>query len=198
MDWRRSSRLAIVAVTLFGAVCGERSLALQLTVDTSCTVTVPTNGSLLYEVLVTSPDGVVSSVCGGCLAPPSGLPNASALVDFLRTSAPACHAIAPGSSLKVRVNAWNVPMCPAASTSAMVLCAESPAQTAPDGHDDAVKPTVLNCSATCAQAPCVPLTCSSQSRSCGSIQDGCGHTLSCGSCRSGESCQQSGNSFSCQ
>jgi hypothetical protein len=197
MDWRRS-RLAIVGVVLLGAACGERSLALQLEVDTSCSVAVPTSGSLLYEVIITSPDGTVSSVCGGCMAPPSGLPNAAALIDFLRSSAPACHAIPPGSSLKVRINAWSVPMCPAASATSMVLCAESAVQTAPDGHADAVQPTVLTCSAACAQAPCVPLTCASQNRSCGNMEDGCGHTLTCGSCHSGESCQANHNSFSCQ
>jgi hypothetical protein len=37
--------------------------------------------------------------------------------------------------------------------------------------------------------PCQPATCSSKSYNCGSAPDGCGGTLSCGSCGSGQSCQ---------
>lgn len=43
-----------------------------------------------------------------------------------------------------------------------------------------------------AQAQCVPTTCSALSRTCGSASDGCGGTLSCGSCDVGYSCSGSG------
>jgi hypothetical protein len=198
MKRRRRNQVAIVALALLGSACGQRSLGLELSVDTGCTVAVPPNGSLLYEVLITSPDGAASSVCGGCLTPATVIADASELVDYLRTSAPTCHAISPGSKLIVRVNAWSVPMCPAGSAAPMVLCAESAAQVAPDGHSDAVQPTLLSCSTACALSPCIPLTCDSQNRSCGAMEDGCGHTLICGTCRSGDSCQASDHGFSCQ
>jgi phosphatidylinositol-3-phosphatase len=35
---------------------------------------------------------------------------------------------------------------------------------------------------------CVPTTCSAAGKNCGSIADGCGGTLSCGTCPAGESC----------
>src|SRR5207248_2581 len=35
---------------------------------------------------------------------------------------------------------------------------------------------------------CVPSTCASKGKNCGSISDGCGGTLSCGSCSSPETC----------
>jgi hypothetical protein len=39
-----------------------------------------------------------------------------------------------------------------------------------------------------AQAGCIPLTCSSANAACGTLADGCGGTLNCGSCPSGEVC----------
>ncbi|MFP2907073.1 hypothetical protein ACLESD_18900 [Pyxidicoccus sp. 3LFB2] len=42
---------------------------------------------------------------------------------------------------------------------------------------------------------CVPTTCTAEGATCGSIPDGCGGTLSCGSCPSGQSC---GTSNTCE
>lgn len=38
------------------------------------------------------------------------------------------------------------------------------------------------------QGPCIPTTCAAQGAECGAIPDGCGNTLSCGSCGAGEVC----------
>lgn len=188
------NRGVIAAVLLCLAACGERSLGLQLEVAPTCAVSVGKGGSVLYEVFITSPDGIVSSVCGACLDPPNTISNGAALIDFLRTAAPACHNVQPDSRLTVRVVGWDVPMCPAGAPS-MNLCVESAPQAAPDGHSDADSPTMLKCSTAC-QA-CVPLTCASQNRSCGTMADGCNHTLDCGSCRGNQTCEASGGAVSC-
>jgi hypothetical protein len=188
------NRAAIAALMLCLVGCGERSLGLQLEVAQGCAVSVAKGGSVLYEVLITSPDGIVSSVCGACLDPSAALMSGTALIDFLRTAAPACHNVQPESLLTVRVVGWSVPACPAGSSS-MALCAESAPQTAPDGHSDIDSPTTLKCSSAC-QA-CVPLTCASQNRSCGTMADGCNHTLDCGTCRGNQTCETSGDAVSC-
>ena len=38
---------------------------------------------------------------------------------------------------------------------------------------------------------CTPTTCAAQSKNCGTIPDGCGKTLSCGTCPSGQTCSSS-------
>jgi hypothetical protein len=39
---------------------------------------------------------------------------------------------------------------------------------------------------------CTPTTCAAQGKNCGTIPDGCGGTLSCGSCAAPQSCGGSG------
>src|SRR5207302_949588 len=39
-----------------------------------------------------------------------------------------------------------------------------------------------------AASGCTPTTCSAQGKNCGSLSDGCGGTLSCGSCSSPQTC----------
>ena len=46
-------------------------------------------------------------------------------------------------------------------------------------------------------SPCSPTTCSAQGKNCGSIADGCGGTLSCGSCSSPQSCGGGGTANVC-
>ena len=46
-------------------------------------------------------------------------------------------------------------------------------------------------------AACVPTTCQAQSKNCGSMPDGCGGKLSCGSCTSPESCGGGGTANVC-
>lgn len=49
--------------------------------------------------------------------------------------------------------------------------------------------TTLTCNgATTTCPPCVPTTCEANGATCGTISDGCGGTLSCGTCGSGQQC----------
>ncbi|AUX44938.1 uncharacterized protein SOCE26_064080 [Sorangium cellulosum] len=41
----------------------------------------------------------------------------------------------------------------------------------------------------CETAACVPTTCAAQGATCGTIPDGCGGTLTCGSCAAGSACE---------
>ncbi|HTN92679.1 MAG TPA: calcium-binding EGF-like domain-containing protein [Sorangium sp.] len=41
----------------------------------------------------------------------------------------------------------------------------------------------------CETAACVPTTCAAQGATCGTIPDGCGGTLTCGSCAAGSTCE---------
>lgn len=41
---------------------------------------------------------------------------------------------------------------------------------------------------SCGGATCTPTTCSAQGKNCGSISNGCGGTLSCGTCATGQTC----------
>jgi peptidoglycan/xylan/chitin deacetylase (PgdA/CDA1 family) len=41
---------------------------------------------------------------------------------------------------------------------------------------------------SCTGTGCAPTTCSAQGKNCGSISDGCGGTLNCGACPSGQTC----------
>ena len=49
---------------------------------------------------------------------------------------------------------------------------------------------------TCTKNPCVPATCASLGRNCGTVSDGCGGTLTCGNynggCQTGYTCQTNG------
>ena len=49
-----------------------------------------------------------------------------------------------------------------------------------------VDPTTLDCQGTVSHCPvCVPKTCADRRAECGSVSDGCGHTLNCGTCDDG-------------
>jgi hypothetical protein len=49
----------------------------------------------------------------------------------------------------------------------------------------------------CGGGSCTPTTCSAQGKNCGSIGDGCGGTLNCGSCSSSQTCGGSGTANVC-
>ena len=53
-------------------------------------------------------------------------------------------------------------------------------------------PIGQNCSVGNCIASCVPATCSSLGYTCGTASDGCGGTLNCGTCSSGQTCNASG------
>jgi hypothetical protein len=44
---------------------------------------------------------------------------------------------------------------------------------------------------------CTPTTCAAQGKNCGSIQDGCGNTLACGTCTSPQTCNGAGTANVC-
>jgi hypothetical protein len=68
---------------------------------------------------------------------------------------------------------------------------------------------VVTCPSTCTDAcstgggtTCTPTTCAAQGKNCGTIADGCGGTLSCGTCAAGQTCSanvcvSSGGTGSC-
>jgi hypothetical protein len=49
----------------------------------------------------------------------------------------------------------------------------------------------------CGTKPCVPTSCSAQGKNCGSISDGCGVTLNCGSCSGVNTCAGGGTANVC-
>lgn len=71
-----------------------------------------------------------------------------------------------------------------------------------DGQVDvgATCPVGEGCSAGQCVAICVPTTCAAEGATCGSVPDGCGGSLVCGSCATGEVCQSGvcqGQGFAC-
>jgi hypothetical protein len=49
----------------------------------------------------------------------------------------------------------------------------------------------------CGQTVCVPTTCLLAGKNCGSISDGCGATLNCGTCAAGQTCGAGGQQNVC-
>src|SRR2546430_2486791 len=45
--------------------------------------------------------------------------------------------------------------------------------------------------------PCTPTTCAAHGKNCGTITDGCGGTIACGSCSGGETCAGGGTANVC-
>ena len=179
--WSAFTRAALFAVAL--AACGPRALDVALTVDDSgCTLSVPAGGSLLYQVEANgaaSTDGGPGSFCGGCLAVDSPIAGGAALVAFLRTHAPSCGGVHPGTTLGIRVTGWSAGGCPQAN--APSFCADAPTVLVPDGTSNATLTLDLVCKAACASA-CVPTTCAAEGKDCGAISDGCNMVLDCGTC----------------
>lgn len=71
------------------------------------------------------------------------------------------------------------------SNGSKLLCSVTPCTV--------VNTTTLNCNGTISTCPppstCVPKTCDQLNAECGSVSDGCGHNLVCGSCETGELCK---------
>jgi hypothetical protein len=211
-------RLHFVTLTLALVGC-HHTLDLALTLSSSsCTVPVPAGGSILYEVLITGPDGSgASTSCGGCLAVPTTLADENAILAFLRANAPSCSSVAPNSELQVALTAWSIPSCSDARPSARVFCSASPSVPIPDGHADAVLSAVLSCDPTCGAnlgspdmgtcvsgcavstcAPCCTVSYSGTADSDQSCPTACSCLLSCSgpdtchfSCEAGSTCSAS-------
>jgi hypothetical protein len=118
--------------------CGSHTLEVALSFSSTCAVSVPSGGSVLYELSVDeTADAGGGFVCGSCLAVPSALTGGDALVAYVRAHAPTCSGINPGAALQVRVTAWTMASCQTGNTAAPILCSSSTALAAPDGHSDA-------------------------------------------------------------
>jgi hypothetical protein len=219
MCGKRRLRLAALALALVG--CGDHRLDLAVTLASdSCTVPVPAHGSILYQLAIEGPvDGGTSTLCGVCLEVPNALPDAPAIVTFLRANAPACANITPNSQLQLRLTAWKVPSCADGQPPTRVFCSQSPSVAVPDGHADAVIPVPLTCDPTCganlvpagtggcvngctasACSPCCTDSYSGSADSNQSCPSGCSCALSCSgpntchfSCTAGTTCAASAN-----
>jgi hypothetical protein len=178
-----ADRLIRLAVVLLAVGCTDRraDLSLALASD-SCTIPVPAGGSILYQVTGGPPadGGSATSFCGGCLPVSTMLADSNAILDFLRTNAPTCAGVKPGTSLGVALTGFSTPDC--TGSTMRVFCSQSPPVMLPDGHSDAVVQVTLTCDATCGAAPCKPTTCMALGKNCGPVSDGCNGTLQCGSC----------------
>lgn len=184
---RRARRLALaLALAPALAACGPRQLDVALTIDTTgCTLSLPTGGSVLYELSANGQvalDGGGGSFCGGCLGVDAPIDTADALVAFLRTHAPSCAGVEPDTTLRVRVTGWSVAACPPQPVATPTFCAEAPSVLVPDGKHDATVTMDLACMPQCASV-CVPTTCVAQGKNCGLISDGCNAVLDCGTCK---------------
>jgi hypothetical protein len=143
-------------------------------------VSVPAGGSIAFEVSANGiplDDAGTSAFCGACLAVPSALDGADAVLAFLRANAPRCPGVQRDSAMLVRVTGYASPQCAGAPT----LCSQSPAVAVPDGTTDAQLAAPLTCR-PCSSAPCVPTSCQAQGKNCGFISDGCTQLLNCGTC----------------
>jgi hypothetical protein len=182
-----SGRLVLAAL-LGGALaagCTTRRLdvLLSLAAD-SCTIEVPSGGSLFYQVTSAEVDGG-TGVCGACLPVAERLATPEQMVAFLRVAAPSCPGIKPGSSLRVRLEAWASPGC--AATATRLFCSLSPPLPIPDGRTDAVASAVLTCDPSCSGG-CVPTSCAAIGKNCGAVSDGCSKIIECGQCSPPERC----------
>ncbi|MCA1662710.1 MAG: hypothetical protein LC659_00275 [Myxococcales bacterium] len=178
--WLAFVNRALVAVALAAAFasCGPRALDLSLTVDgTGCTLSVPIGGSLLYQL---EADGSgAGAFCGGCLGVDKAIATSDDLIAFLRTHAPSCGGVHPGTTIGVRITAWSSGGCAAAIAPA--FCADAPTVLVPDGTSDASVALHLVCKPQCSSS-CTPTTCAAQGKDCGAISDGCNMVLDCGTC----------------
>jgi len=177
--------LATGALVVGAPGCGAHQLDLALALASdSCTSGVPASGSILFQVTPGSggiDGGGARAFCGACLAVPSPLADANAILAFLRANAPACPGIAPGGTLRVALTAYGTPDCTDSTTSPKIFCSTSPEVPLPDGRADAVVSVVLTCDVGCAGI-CRPTTCAALGKNCGTVSDGCNGMLSCGSC----------------
>ena len=75
-------------------------------------------------------------------------------------------------------------LCAALSAALLVACSSDPDPNPPHTPDGSTP-------------PCVPTTCEARGAHCGTVPDGCGGTLSCGTCQNGQSCGGGGTPNVC-
>ena len=179
---RTARKAALLMLLLAG--CDARTLDLTLTIDAgACMLTIPAGGSLRYELDGNGADAD-AGFCSGCLSVDRMLTDAADLEAFLREHAPACRGLHAGASFSARITGWAAAGCPSAGA---LFCADGPAVTAPSSGRDVAISLPLGCRPQCAAA-CVATTCGAQGKSCGAIDDGCGHMLQCGPCMAPMQC----------
>ena len=95
----------------------------------------------------------------------------------MTSSNPSVASLPPTVTIPAGSNVQNVTIAtsPVASTTVVTI-------TGTEG------PRSLSDTLTVQAASCTPTTCSAQGKNCGSISDGCGGTLGCGTCGSGQTC----------
>jgi hypothetical protein len=180
-------RLAVALATL-ALGCSPHTLDLGFTIDSSCSISVPAGGSLLYELVTDGKDGGASPrQCGACIPVSTAIADVPTLLGVLRAQAPTC-AIERSTSFTARVTAFTDPDCP--GTTVLASLCSAPVR-AGSGHDDQSSKVPLTCGNAC-NTSCVPLSCADQGKNCDSISDTCGGMLDCGSCQQPQKCGGAG------
>jgi len=183
-------KAALALVGLFACACGARPLEFVLAVGADCRIAIPAGGSLQYEVAVGGNDGgAAARVCGACLPVTAPIGDSTTLIALLRASAPTC-TVEHDTTLRVRITSFAGAGCTAAvaGVAADRVCALSSVLASSSGRGDQRLEVALSCGAGCDTSACLPSTCAAQGKSCGSLPNGCGETLDCGSCKSPQKC----------
>src|SRR3989442_7126848 len=104
----------------------------------------------------------------------------------ITSSNPQVASVPPSVTIPPGSNVENVTIAtsPVASTTTVTI-------TGTEG------PRSLSDTLTVQASSCTPTTCSAQGKNCGSISDGCGGTLNCGTCPAGQACISNVCSASC-
>jgi hypothetical protein len=78
------------------------------------------------------------------------------------------------------------------STNCSMLCAGNAAEICGGNWANSIYPASATPAPPPATSTCTPTSCAAQGKNCGSLSDGCGGTLQCGSCASPQTCGGSG------
>lgn len=106
---------------------------------------------------------------------------------------PTIYSLAAGSAMNFENRNWLEPFCYRASMAIQKFDANHGLiWTSPTIYSSAV-----DLGQACPAGSCVPTTCAALGKNCGSISDGCGGTLSCGTCATGMTCGGGGTANVC-
>src|SRR5215470_20055557 len=154
-------RPSLVLLVMCGTACTPREEPVSSVVQA-------VNSTCAHELTCTGgPLAGGSSSSGGCL-PPSGNANGWCV-----------HEVCADSNHSY--------CCSSTWDNACAQFAGTFTRAAGFGFDDCPTPA-QNPVATCAGSTCTPTTCAAQGATCGTISDGCGGVLTCGTCSSGQTC----------
>jgi hypothetical protein len=105
---------------------------------------------------------------------------------------PTIYSLAAGSTMNFENRNWLEPFCYRASMAIQKFDANHTLiWTSPTIYSGAI-----NLGQAC-PGTCVPTTCAELGKNCGSVSDGCGGTLSCGTCATGSTCGGGGTANVC-